>query len=232
MPVRWRRRRWSRERDVPTAEAIRILVVDDHPLIQEGIRAQFAQIAGFRLVGQASDAETALRLARQEEPDIVLMDIGLSGSDGLEATRQLGAQVPASRVIVLTMHDDQEYVVQAVRAGARGYVLKSAPPDELVAAIRAVAGGQLYYAGSVAEVVVREYVEQVTRASRPRLTARERQVLALVSGGHSNKEAAERLSLSVRTVETYRERIMKKLDLHSVADLTRYAMAEGLVSPR
>lgn len=209
--------------------AIRVLVVDDHPLILEGIQAQLAAFPHMRVVASTGRGEEAVDLALQHSADVVLMDITLSGLSGIEATRALARQRPQTAVLILTMHDDHEYVVQSAQAGARGYVLKSAEPSALVEAIERVSRGESAFGPDVADALVKDHAGH-DRTDRPRLAPRERQVLALIAQGFINKQIAGQLSLSVRTVETYRERLMRKLKLHSVADLTRFAVAEGIVS--
>jgi two-component system nitrate/nitrite response regulator NarL len=212
-----------------TAESIRVVVVDDHPLILEGIQAQLEAAPHIAVVGKAARGEEVSELVGRLQPDVVLMDITLKGLNGIEATRTLTREGVTTAVIILTMHDDDEYVLQAAQAGARGYVLKSAEPQALVTAIEAVHRGETAFSPDVAEALLREVGGSADPTKR-RLAPRERQVLALIAQGRINKEIADELSLSVRTVETYRERLMRKLELHTVAELTRYAVAEGIVS--
>lgn len=196
---------------------IRLMLVDDHPLVRDGLRARLASVPGLAVVAEADSADAALDIARRAAPDLVLMDIGLRGANGIEATRRLRALMPALHVVVLSMHDNAVYVREAVQAGAAGYVLKDSPAEEIVAAIHAVmAGGQYLSAGVV--------------ASPPRtkgddsLTPREREVLVLIAEGLSSKDIGERLAMGVRTVETHRTNLRRKLDLPSAAALVRYAV--------
>ena len=209
-------------------QAIEVLLVDDHPIVMEGIKAMLAECDHIRVSGEASDGEAALRRTQELNPDVVIMDIGLPGMNGLEATRLLLEAVPGTRVIILTIYDNKEYVLQAVNVGARGYIVKNAPLGELVGAIEAVHSGKSCFpehlSGDVAETLAQRsdptYSEQLTR--------RERQVLTLIAGGCSNRDAAARLGLSVRTVETHRKHVMIKLGIRSVAGLTKYAINRGL----
>ncbi len=206
----------------------RILLVDDHPLIADGVRAQLAAEEGLEVVGQASSGTEALEAMERLSPDLTVLDLNLPDMGGLEIARRGQADFP-HHIVVLTMHDEEEYVVHAVSAGVRGYVLKDAHPAELVRAIRTVAGGGVYYCSAISKYFVKRF--RTSSAERiPRLTMRERQVLVQVADGLTNLAIAAELDLSLHTIQTYRERIMKKLDLHSVADLTRYAIREGLVT--
>ena len=213
-------------------QTVRVLLVDDHPLLRAGVRGQLEGQGEIEVVGEAGDGAEGVRLAGESEPDIVFMDINLKGMNGLEATRAVLEAAPRTKVIIFSMHDDEEYVLGAIRAGASGYILKSRSPDELIEAVDMVRRGNTYFSGSIARFIEREYIKGVTEPEEPRLTRRETEVLKLIAEGHINKEIADRLSLSVRTVETYRERLMRKLDIHTAAGLTRYAIAQGLVSAR
>ena len=211
------------------AELIRVVVVDDHPLILDGIQSQLSSIDHIEVAGQSSGGEGALQLIAELTPDLILMDVTLPGMSGIELTRRLLENKQDLAVDMQTMHEDEEYVIESVQAGARGYVLKSSGPDVMVQAIETVAAGGTFFSPEVAGSLLRSYVDG-SRPQRPTLAPRETQVLALIARGRMNKEIAGDLKLSVRTVETYRERLMRKLDLHSVAELTRYAIAEGVVS--
>ena len=196
---------------------IRLMLVDDHPLVRDGLRARLASVPGLAVVAEADSADAALDIAPRTAPDLVLMDIGLRGANGIEATRRLRALMPALHVVVLSMHDHGEYVREALQAGAAGYVLKDSPAEDIVAAIHTVmAGGQYLSAGIVAA------------PSRERggesLTPREREVLALIAEGLSSRDIGERLAMGVRTVETHRTNLRRKLDLPSAAALVRYAV--------
>ena len=211
---------------------IRIVLVDDHAIVREGLRACLVPYRQVQVVGEAASGEEALIAVQPLKPDVVLMDIKLPQMSGLEATRRLRQQAPGSKVLVLSVYDNPEYVQESVRAGAQGYVLKNAAPQELVKAIAAIHGGTTYFSPGVAQVVMHDYVARENH-TLPRvglgLSLREREVLSLIAEGQGNKDIARRLKVGVRTIETHRERIMRKLDLHNVAALTKYAVARGLV---
>jgi two-component system nitrate/nitrite response regulator NarL len=210
---------------------IDVLLVDDHPVVRDGLSAMLDGVPHIRVCGAAASGEQAVSEAARLRPNIVIMDIGLPDISGLEATRRLTRDVPEARVIVLTIYDDREYALRAARVGARGYLVKNSPSARLVDAIETVYAGRLCFPDELADLVQSELARRRLDGAvdgRPDLSARERQVLALVAGGLSNREIAERLSLSVRTVETHRQHMMDKLDIRSVAGLTKYAIAEGL----
>jgi two-component system nitrate/nitrite response regulator NarL len=218
------------KRDTP--KRISLLLVDDHPIVLDGLRSHLATRPEIRVVGQANDGQQALRKARASKPDIILLDLSMPGMNGLEFMASLREGARRAKVIVLSMHDNREYITQAIQLGARGYLLKDTSPTELFRAITAVHAGEVYFSPAVSRVVVEEALGGGFRASEARkelLSNRERQVLALVADGFINKEIADRLRVGVRTIETHRERIMRKLNIHSVAGLTRFAIAHGLV---
>lgn len=212
---------------------IRIVVVDDHPLVLEGLRARLAAAEDMEVAAEASDGEAALAAVERARPDLVLMDVSMPVMNGLEATAELRARHPDLRIIALTMHDEKEYVLRILKAGARGYILKDSRPSELLELIRRVHGGELVFSGQVAQMLATEFVVGSSAPPPPEvpagLTSREAQVLRLVAEGRSNREIAVELELSVRTVESHRDRLMKKLDIRSTAGLTRYAITCGLV---
>lgn len=201
-----------------TDGGVRLLLVDDHPLVRDGVRARLEADPRFRVVAEAGDAASALAAVRQHQPDCVLMDISLRGTHGIDLTRQLLAGWPELQIIMLTMHDEPQYVVEAFRAGARGYVLKDSPAQEIVAAIEAVMAGRRYYTAAVATALAEASLPE------PALTQREREVLDLIADGLSNKEIASRLDLSVRTVEAHRINIKRKFELDGTAALMRFAV--------
>ena len=212
---------------------IRLLVVDDHPLVFEGIKACLKGQRRIEIVGQASDGEEAIRKTKALHPDLVLMDIGMPKMGGLEATRVLRKEVPQAKVLALTMHHNREYILEMNRAGAKGYVLKDASPQELMRSILSVYQDRDFASSSapyIQKCLQEERTNQAVPARQQALTRREREVLALLADGLANKEIAQRLNRSVRTVETHRERIMRKLSIHSVAGLTKYALARGIDS--
>ena len=217
-----------------TKKKIRLLLVDDHPIVREGIKSHLATQGDLEVVGDASNGMEAIAQARVHQPDIVLMDISMPRMNGLEAITRLRRQVPRSKILVLSMHDNREYISQIFRLGARGYLLKDTSPSELIQAIKTVHAGQAFFSPTASRVLL----EEVTRKHRPdappagetTLSEREREVLVLIAEGHSNKEIAKHLGVGVRTVETHRERIMDKLSIHSIAGLTKFAIAKGMVS--
>ena len=196
---------------------ISLMLVDDHPLVRDGLRARLEAVPGLQVVAEADSADAAVASAPGAAPDLVLMDIGLRGANGIEATRRLRALMPGLRVVVLSMHDNTEYVREALRAGASGYVLKDSPAGEIVDAIHAVMAGRQYLSASVAAAMQRA-------GDGDTLTPREREVLALIAEGLSSRDIGERLAMGVRTVETHRTSLRRKLDLASPAALVRYAV--------
>ncbi len=212
-------------------KAICVLLADDHTLIRAGIRGLLQGLDGVDVVGEAGDGHEALRLAQSLHPDIVLLDIGMPGLNGLEVAARLTKLDPRMRVVILSMHTSEEYVLQALRAGAAGYLLKGSAVAELELAIRAVARGDIYLSPAVSRSVVDEYVRRTSGEADPlaALTPRQREVLQLVAEGHSSKDIAQQLGLSYRTVETHRNQLMKRLDIHDVTGLVRFAMRVGIV---
>ena len=214
--------------------ALRIMLVDDHAIVREGVRHVLAATPGFEVVAEAGDGDTALALAQQFTPDVVVLDLSLPGRSGLEVTRQLRVHLPAVRILILSVHDHAEYVVGAVRAGAQGYLRKDSSPAELREALRALADGESYFSPPVARqlsaAVRGEATGDDTAGRLARLTPREREVLSGVAGGETSREMAGRLGLSPRTVEAYRDSLARKLDIRTVAGLTRFAVEAGLVS--
>lgn len=211
--------------------SIRVLLVDDHRLFCDGLRLVVAGQPGMEVVGTAENGRDALRLARETRPDVVLMDVAMPDLNGIDATRQLLADLPGTRVIALSMHADRRYVSGMIAAGVAGYLVKDCVAEELARAIRAVVAGQVYLSPRVAGVVVGEYAGRLAGATPPPgrvLTPREREVLQLVAEGQTSREIAAKLHVSTKTVETHRRQIMDKLGLRSVAELTKYAIREGL----
>jgi DNA-binding NarL/FixJ family response regulator len=216
-----------------TAPPIRVLVADDHAIVRTGIRHVLEGEPGFEVVGEASNGTEALALALELRPDVALLDISMPGVSGLQATAELRNRCPVTRVLMLSMHDNTEYVLESVRAGAHGYLLKDTAATELRGAIRAVWGGESYFSPPIASrlsAVVRGDADaESPQGLLAQLTGREREVLVGVTRGLTNKEIAAQLGISHRTVETHRESLMKKLRLRSVAELTRFALEAGLL---
>jgi two-component system response regulator NreC len=212
---------------------VRVLIVDDHAIVRDGVRMILEAQPDIEVIGEASDGREALEAARQLSPGVVLMDIAMPGMNGLEATAAIRHDLPDVQVLILTMHEDYEYFFEVLRAGASGYVLKGASSDDLVSAIRAVHQGGVYLHPAVAKNLVSDYVKWMEpgedRARYDGLSDRERQVLKLVAEGKTSRQIAEELFLSVNTVQTHRAHIMEKLGLHNRTDLIRYALRKGLV---
>jgi DNA-binding NarL/FixJ family response regulator len=213
--------------------SIQILLVEDHALVRAGIRALLEQLPEVEVVGEASNGYDALRLIGQHQPTVVLMDIGMAGMSGLEVMAQVAQSFPDIRVIMLSMHAHEEFVLQALRSGAAGYLLKDAGTAELELAIRAIARGETYLSPAVSQHVVGEYMRRVgsTPIGLDQLTPRQREILRLIAQGHTTKEIAQQLAISVKTVETHRAQLMERLDIYDVARLVRYAIRLGLVLP-
>ena len=210
----------------------RVLLADDHTLVRAGLRKLLESIAGFEVVGEADDGLALLTLVQQQQPDLVLMDIGMPGLNGLEATARVMKDWPMTRVVILSMHQNEEDVRQALRHGAAAYLLKDAAPLELEQALQAVLRGDTYLSPAVSRGVLNDYVSRLRKDEQPgdTLTPRQREVLKLIAAGLSTKEIARSLDLSVKTVDTHRSQMMKQLDIHEVAGLVRYAMRVGLIS--
>jgi DNA-binding NarL/FixJ family response regulator len=212
------------------SSSIRVVLADDHALVRAGMRSLLNGMSRVEVVGEAASGEEALELAATEKPDVVLMDIAMKGISGLDAAARMRERQPEVRVVILSMHAGEEYVLQALRAGAVGYLLKDAATGELELAIRSVMRGDSWFSPAVSRQVVEGYVQRVGGESAAEvLTARQREVLKLVAGGKSTKEIAFDLNLSVKTVETHRAQIMERLGIRDVAGLVRYALRTGLV---
>ncbi|NJP05199.1 MAG: response regulator transcription factor [Chloroflexaceae bacterium] len=211
---------------------IRILLTEDHTLVRAGFRALLRDIEGIEVIAEAGDGREALRLIESDEPDVVFMDIAMSGLNGLDATARATRDFPNVRIIMLSMHASEEYVLQALRAGAVGYLLKDAGTAELELAIRAVARGETYLSPAVSKHVVADYVRRVggEPSSLERLTPRQREVLQLIAEGHTTQDIAQTLTISVKTVETHRAQLMERLGIHDIVGLVRYAIRMGLVT--
>ena len=212
---------------------IRLLLVDDHEVIRAGLRMLFAAEDDMEIVGEASNAEEAIEAVAKLEPDIVLMDVVMPGLSGIEATRRIREASPETNVLALTMHEDEQYFFEMLHAGASGYVPKRAAPDDLLSAIRVVSRGQVFLYPSVAKMLVKDFVQRGGVDSHPvheQLTPREREVLTYIAEGYTNREIAEELHISPKTVDRHRENIMGKLDLHSRVALVKYAIEKGMIS--
>ena len=214
-----------------TKEKIKVLVVDDHPVVRKGLQSCLARQDRLRIVGEASDGDEALGKTRELGPDIVLMDIDLPRMNGLAVTELLRKEQPRVKVLVLSVHTNKEFIFRIIQAGAHGYISKGAPPDELVRAIESVCNGEAFFSPEIARAALNQFVTSGGKQEPfVQLTSREREVLALIAEGRSNKEVASRLGIGVRTIETHRERIMRKLKIHTIAGLTRFAILNGISS--
>ncbi|MGA9853089.1 MAG: response regulator transcription factor [Gammaproteobacteria bacterium] len=211
-------------------EPIHILVADDHQLMRAGLVALIGQLPGMQVVGEAGDGREALRLVRTLSPDIVIMDIAMQGLNGIEAAARIHTEAASVKVIILSMHVSEEYVAQAIRAGVAGYLIKDAATGELAAALATVARGEIYLSPAISRQVVDGYLSGGATGLRL-LSTRQREVLQLIAEGHSTREIAALLHLSVKTIETHRAQIMERLNIRDVAGLTRFAISKGLVSP-
>jgi two-component system response regulator NreC len=213
---------------------IRVLLADDHKLIRAGLRLVVDQQPDLSVVGEADDGRQAVELARSLQPDVVVMDIGMPNLNGIEAARQIRDIRPDAAVVMLSMHSDEGYVLRALGAGARAYLLKDSATTDLVQAIRAVVEGKSFFSPAVSKVLLQDYMRKLQRSgaedSYDLLSPREREVLQLVAEGKSNKEIASLLNLSVYTVETHRAKIMQKLNLKGVPELILYAVRKGIIS--
>lgn len=212
--------------------AIKVLLADDHSLFRAGVHALLSNIDGVDVVGEADNGRKALEMVGTRAPDVVLMDIAMPEMNGLETTTRVTKEFPSVRVIMLSMHAGEEYVMQALRAGASGYLLKDAATSELELAVRAVARGETYLTPTISKRVIDDYLMRTTGAQGPvdQLTKRQREILQLIAKGYTSKEMAQMLDLSPKTIETHRTQLMKQLDIHDVAGLVRYAIRVGLVT--
>lgn len=218
---------------------IRILLADDHAVLRAGLKALLGGQPDMEVIGEAGDGLEALAQAEELRPDLVLADIAMPGLDGLEFTRRVRQAVPEARVVILTVHEDQSFLRQALRAGAAGYLVKRAAEGELLAGIRAVARGEAFLLPSMTKGLIEDYIRRTSRSqakdktespeATDRLTARELEVLRCIAQGYSNSQIAEKLTISIKTVESHRARIMEKLGCRSRVELVRYAMEKGLL---
>ncbi|OGC94405.1 MAG: DNA-binding response regulator [candidate division Zixibacteria bacterium RBG_16_53_22] len=215
---------------------IRVLIADDHAVLRSGLKVLLQTQAGIEVVGEAADGHEAINKTAELRPDVLLLDITMPGLGGLEALKTIKETVPATVILVLTMHEDEGYLLQALKMGASGYIPKKAADNELINAIRMVHRGEVFIYPSLTRVLVEEMFhggageKQIVAAEHLRLSQREREVLTLVAQGYTNQQIADRLYLSVKTVETYKARVMEKLNLQSRVELVRYALQHGLLS--
>jgi DNA-binding NarL/FixJ family response regulator len=213
--------------------SIRILLADDHKIVRDGLRTLIEKEAGMEVAGEADNGRKILKMAQKIHPHVVIMDVTMPDMNGIDATRKITNEIPGVKVIALSMHSDRRFVLGMLEAGASGYLLKDCAFDELAKAIRNVAAGHTYLSPSVADVVVKGYLDKLSEplaATRSPLTQREREILQLLAEGSTTKEIAAHLGVSVKTVETHRRNMMQKLNMRSIAELTKYAIREGLIA--
>jgi two-component system, NarL family, response regulator NreC len=213
---------------------IRLLLVDDHEIVRAGLRMLFLAEPDMTIVGEAGNGQEALRLVDELKPDVVLMDVAMPGMTGIEATRQIKEAHPDTAILALTMYEDEQYFFEMLHAGASGYIPKRAAPDDLVSAIRVVSTGNVFLYASLAQYLVNEVLSQpgnsVIDSDTENLTTREREVLIYIAEGNTNREIAEKLVISPKTVDRHRENIMRKLNMHNRVELVKYAIEKGLIS--
>jgi DNA-binding NarL/FixJ family response regulator len=212
---------------------LRVLLAEDHTLVRAGLRTLLQQLDQVVVVGEAADGREAIALAKTHKPDMILMDITMPGLNGIDATRQVRKELPEVRVLMLSMHSSEEHVMQALRAGASGYLLKESAPLELELALRSVGRGETYLSPPISRQVIEGYMQRVSDSPQDALaglSARQREVLQLIAEGNSSKEIARRLNLSVKTVETHRTQLMDRLRIRDVAGLVRFAIRTGLIT--
>jgi len=212
---------------------IKIILADDHNVLREGLKSLLNQQQDFEVIGEADNGQEAVRLTKKLEPDIVVLDIGMPNMNGIQATEHIVAEVPETKVLALSMHSDHQFVVKMLQAGASGYMLKDCAYEELISAVRDITAGKFYLSKDVTGVVINNYInmiQAVDAVSHPTLTSRERETLQLIAEGKSTAETASLLNVSSKTIETHRKNIMDKLDIHNIADLTKYAVREGITS--
>ncbi len=213
---------------------VRVLIADDHPLIRSGLRGLLEREGEFRVVAEAADGYEAIERALEHKPDLILLDVGMPRLNGTDAAQHISGKLPNARIIIVSMHSDEAYVLRALKAGARGYLLKASPEADVLAAARAVAAGNAYFSPAITKILVEDYMAEVRRRgvedSYDLLSLREKEVLQLLVSGKNNREIAEVLHVSVATVETHRNNILKKLHVHNLPELILYAVRKGLVS--
>ena len=213
---------------------IRILLADDHTLIRRGLRALLERQNGFTVVAEAADGREAVEMAAAVSPDVAVIDIGMPNLNGIEAARRITEKRLETAVVILSMHADESYVLRALKSGARGYLLKDSPEEDLIHAIRAVHNGKAFFSPEISKMLAEDYMRQMRQRgvedSYELLTHREREILQMLGEGNSNKEVAAKLNLSLHTVETHRGNLLEKLNLHSTAELILYAVRKGIVA--
>lgn len=210
------------------------MIADDHPLVRSGLRLLLEREGEFQVIAEAADGYEAIDLAAIHKPDVILLDVGMPRLNGPDAAMSISQKVPNARIVMVSMHSDEAYVLRALKAGARGYLLKASPEADVLAAVRAVAAGNAYFSPSITKLLVEEYVVEARRRgvedSYDLLSVREKEIMQLLASGKSNRDIADLLHISISTVETHRNNIFQKLHLHNLAELILYAVRKGLIS--
>ena len=213
---------------------VRVLIADDHALVRSGLRGLLERDGEFQVVAEAADGYQAIEMAAAHRPDVILLDVGMPRLNGTDAALGLSEKVPSAGIIMLSMHSDEAYVLKALKAGARGYLLKASPESEVLAAVRAVAAGNAFFSPAITKMLVEDYVLEIRRRgvedSYDLLSLREKEILQLLAAGRTNREISALLNISLTTVETHRNNIFQKLHLHNLAELILYAVRKGLIS--
>jgi DNA-binding NarL/FixJ family response regulator len=213
---------------------IRVLIADDHPLVRSGLRVLLEREGEFHVVAEAADGYEAIDLAALHKPQVILLDVGMPRLSGPDAAMSISQKLPGVRIVMVSMHSDEAYVLRALKAGARGYLLKASPEADVLAAVRAVAAGNAYFSPGITKLLMEEYVLEARRRgvddSYDLLSVREKEILLLLASGKSNRDIADQLHISVATVETHRNNVFQKLHLHNLAELILYAVRKGLIS--
>jgi DNA-binding NarL/FixJ family response regulator len=224
---------WPIERSVLMEKPYRVVIAEDYTILREGLKALLSSDPSFEIVGEAGDGQAAMRCVRELKPDLALMDLSMPKMSGLDAISEIKRRMPETRIVALTVHKAEEYVIEALRAGADAYVLKDATQKELIVAVKSVLNGRRYISPGISERLIEAYLKAKVPdkggSQWDTLTSRERQVLKLIGEGYKNREIADYLCISPKTVEKHRSNLMKKLDLHSASKLTTYAAAQGLI---
>jgi two-component system response regulator NreC len=211
---------------------IKIILADDHHVVRKGLKALLSSEADFNIIGEAGDGLEAVRIVEEFQPDVLILDLMMAGINGLEVTRQLNKKCPDTGIVILSMHSNEAYVLEALRSGAKAFVLKESPPEELIGAVRSVAGGKRFLSAPLSERAIEAYTQKTeVKASDPidQLTTREREILQLTVQGYSNADVASRLYISPRTVETHRTNMMRKLDIHNHSQLIQFAIQHAII---
>lgn len=210
---------------------VKILIADDHKLFRDGLKTLIDKHKGIEVIGEAENGLSTVKLGLKLRPDIILMDVSMPDLNGIEATRKILAEAPEIKIIILSMHFDRRFIIESLKSGAKGYLLKDSPIEEVIETISSVMNDQIYLSNQITEVVINDYIK-IAKTSESSafsvLSAREREVLQLLAEGQATKEIAAKLNVSVKTIETHRKQIMNKLNIHSIAELTKYAIREGI----